>query len=38
VLDHAARGGEDAPAGYDVIIDIVAGPDFGRIVLVPAAS
>jgi NADPH:quinone reductase-like Zn-dependent oxidoreductase len=27
VLDHAARGGEDAPAGYDVIIDIVAGPD-----------
>jgi len=27
VLDRAAQGGEDAPAGYDVIIDIVAGPD-----------
>jgi NADPH:quinone reductase-like Zn-dependent oxidoreductase len=27
VLDRAGRGGEDAPAGYDVIIDIVAGQD-----------
>ena len=27
VLDRAGEGGEDAPAGYDVIIDIVAGPD-----------
>jgi NADPH:quinone reductase len=27
VLDRAGRGGEDAPAGYDVIIDIIAGPD-----------
>jgi NADPH:quinone reductase-like Zn-dependent oxidoreductase len=26
-LDRAGEGGEDAPAGYDVIIDIVAGPD-----------
>jgi NADPH:quinone reductase len=25
VLDRAGEGGEDAPAGYDVIIDIVAG-------------
>jgi NADPH2:quinone reductase len=27
VLDRAGRGGEDAPAAYDVIIDIIAGPD-----------
>ena len=27
VLDRAGEGGPDAPAGYDVIIDIVAGPD-----------
>jgi NADPH:quinone reductase len=27
VLDRAGEGGEDAPAGYDVIIDTVAGPD-----------
>ena len=27
VLDRAGEGGEDAPAGYDVIIDVVAGPD-----------
>ena len=27
VLDRAGEGGEDAPAGYDVIIDIVAGAD-----------
>jgi len=27
VLDRAGHGGEDAPAGYDVIIDIIAGPD-----------
>ena len=27
VLDRAGDGGQDAPAGYDVIIDIVAGPD-----------
>jgi NADPH:quinone reductase-like Zn-dependent oxidoreductase len=26
-LDRAGRGDEDAPAGYDVIIDIIAGPD-----------
>jgi len=26
VLDRAGQGGQDAPAGYDVIIDIVAGP------------
>ncbi len=25
-LDRSGRGGQDAPAGYDVIIDIVAGP------------
>jgi NADPH2:quinone reductase len=35
VLDRAGAGGEDAPAGYDVIIDIVAGADmpsfFGRL-------
>jgi NADPH2:quinone reductase len=27
VLDRAAEGGQDAPSGYDVIIDIVAGAD-----------
>jgi NADPH:quinone reductase-like Zn-dependent oxidoreductase len=27
VLDRAGEGGEDAPAGYDVIIDIIAGAD-----------
>jgi NADPH:quinone reductase len=27
VLDRAGQGGQDAPEGYDVIIDIVAGPD-----------
>ncbi|PSM45021.1 NADPH:quinone reductase [Streptomyces dioscori] len=27
VLDRAGDGGQDAPAGYDVIIDIVAGED-----------
>jgi NADPH:quinone reductase len=27
VLDRAGRGRADAPAGYDVIIDIIAGPD-----------
>jgi NADPH2:quinone reductase len=27
VLDRAGRGGADTPAGYDVIIDIIAGPD-----------
>ena len=27
VLDRAGRGGADVPAGYDVIIDIIAGPD-----------
>ena len=27
VLDRSGNGGEDAPAGYDVIIDIVAGTD-----------
>lgn len=27
VLDRAGEGGEDAPAGYDVVIDVVAGPD-----------
>jgi NADPH:quinone reductase len=26
VLNRAGDGGEDAPAGYDVIIDIIAGP------------
>jgi hypothetical protein len=25
VLDRAGQGGEDAPEGYDIIIDIVAG-------------
>jgi len=27
VLDRAGEGGEDAPAGYDVVVDIVAGAD-----------
>jgi NADPH:quinone reductase-like Zn-dependent oxidoreductase len=27
VLDRGGAGGQDAPAGYDVIIDIAAGPD-----------
>ncbi|MEV5647064.1 zinc-binding dehydrogenase [Nocardia sp. NPDC052254] len=27
VLDRAGAGASDAPAGYDVIVDIVAGPD-----------
>lgn len=27
VLDRSGEGGEDAPAGYDVIVDIVAGAD-----------
>ncbi|GAB2525182.1 zinc-binding dehydrogenase [Nocardiopsis aegyptia] len=27
VLDRAGKGGEDAPEDFDVIIDIVAGPD-----------
>jgi len=27
VLDRSGAGGDDAPAGYDVIIDVVAGPD-----------
>jgi NADPH:quinone reductase len=27
VLDRSGQGGQDAPAGYDVIIDVVAGPD-----------
>ena len=27
VLDRSGEGGEDAPAGYDVIIDVVAGAD-----------
>jgi NADPH:quinone reductase len=27
VLDRAGRGGANAPVGYDVIIDIIAGPD-----------
>jgi NADPH:quinone reductase-like Zn-dependent oxidoreductase len=35
VLDRAGEGGQDAPAGYDVIIDVAAGPDlpafFGRL-------
>jgi NADPH2:quinone reductase len=26
VLDRAGNGGQDAPAGYDVIIDVIAGP------------
>jgi len=48
VLDRAGEGGEDAPAGYDVIIDIVAGaelPSFfaklnsnGRMVAVGAVA
>jgi len=35
VLDRSGEGGQDAPSGYDVIIDIVAGADlpsfFGRL-------
>ena len=27
VLDRGGAGGQDAPAGYDVIIDVAAGPD-----------
>ncbi|MFJ9917225.1 zinc-binding dehydrogenase [Actinacidiphila glaucinigra] len=27
VLDRSGAGGEDAPAGYDVVIDVVAGKD-----------
>ena len=27
MLDRAGRGGADAPVGYDLIIDIIAGPD-----------
>jgi NADPH:quinone reductase-like Zn-dependent oxidoreductase len=48
VLDRAGRAGEDAPAGYDVIIDVVAGaglPSFfaklnpnGRMVAVGAMA
>ena len=48
VLDRSGEGGEDAPAGYDVIIDIVAGagmPSFfarlnpnGRMVAVGAVA
>ncbi|MCZ9341137.1 zinc-binding dehydrogenase, partial [Streptomyces sp. TRM76130] len=36
VLDRSGVGGEDTPAGYDVVIDVVAGADmpsfFGRLV------
>jgi NADPH2:quinone reductase len=48
VLDRSGEGGEDAPAGYDVIIDIVAGEDMpsffaklnpnGRMVVVGAVA
>ncbi|MFD7020791.1 zinc-binding dehydrogenase [Streptomyces sp. NPDC059928] len=48
VLDHCGNGGGDAPAGYDVIIDVVAGehlPSFferlnpnGRMVVVGAVA
>jgi NADPH:quinone reductase len=35
VLDRSGQGGQDAPSGYDVIIDVVAGADlpsfFGRL-------
>jgi NADPH:quinone reductase-like Zn-dependent oxidoreductase len=27
VLDRAGEGGEDAPAGYDIIVDVIVGPD-----------
>lgn len=27
VLDRAGRGGADAPAAYDVVVDVVGGPD-----------
>ncbi|MFE6937444.1 zinc-binding dehydrogenase [Streptomyces sp. NPDC057699] len=48
VLDRSGGGGEDAPAGYDVIIDVVAGKDMpsffdrlrpnGRLVAVGAVA
>jgi NADPH2:quinone reductase len=48
VLDRSGAGGADAPAGYDVILDIVAGPELpsffarlnpnGRMVLVGAIA
>jgi NADPH:quinone reductase len=48
VLDRTGQGGEDAPAGYDVIVDVVAGPDLpsffarlnpnGRLVAVGAVA
>lgn len=48
VLDRSGEGGQDAPAGYDVIIDIVAGVDLpsffaklnpnGRMVVVGAVA
>ncbi|MFG1807488.1 zinc-binding dehydrogenase [Streptomyces sp. NPDC049040] len=48
VLDRSGEGGEDAPAGYDVIIDVVAGEDMpsffdrlnpnGRMVVVGAVA
>ncbi|WP_405162865.1 zinc-binding dehydrogenase [Nocardia sp. NBC_01499] len=48
VLDRAGQGADDAPAAYDVIIDIVAGPDLpsffdrlepnGRMVVVGAMA
>nr|CTQ98449.1 oxidoreductase [Kibdelosporangium sp. MJ126-NF4] len=48
VLDRAGEGGEDAPGGYDVIVDIVAGADMpsffaklnpnGRMVVVGAVG
>jgi NADPH:quinone reductase-like Zn-dependent oxidoreductase len=30
VLDRSGQGGQDGPAGYDVIIDVVAGPGMAR--------
>jgi NADPH2:quinone reductase len=30
VLDRSGQGGQDGPAGYDVIIDVVAGPAMAR--------
>jgi NADPH2:quinone reductase len=48
VLDRSGAGGADAPAGYDVIIDVIAGPDLpsfldrlnpnGRLVVVGAVG
>lgn len=48
VLDRAGLGGPDTPAGYDVIIDVIAGPDLpsfftrlnpnGRLVAVGAVA